>query len=110
MAANSSEGAILVMTTTESEQQAGLLAAALVDEGLAACVQILPQMRSVYRWKGARESALENLLLIKTTKDRFAGIEAAIKAIHTYETPEIISIPINAGSPEYLSWLTSSNA
>lgn len=100
----------MVLTTTEDEQLAERLASVLVDQKLAACVQILPQIRSVYLWQGIRESAVENLLLIKSTKDRFDGIEAAIKANHTYEIPEIISISIEAGSPEYLSWLVSSLA
>lgn len=108
--ADSSQVAIVVITTAEDEQQAERLASTLVDLKLAACVQIVPKIRSVYLWKGIRENAVENLLLIKSTKDRFDGIEAAIKANHTYDIPEIISLSIDTGSPEYLSWLVSSLA
>lgn len=96
----------LVLTTCPDNETAERIAQALVTEGLCACVNILPPMRSVYRWKGAVEAAMEQLLLIKARADAQAAIEARIRDLHPYELPEIIAVPIVAGLPAYLAWLT----
>jgi len=96
---------IQVMTTTETREQAQTIARYLVEEKLAACVQITDVVESTYRWKGNVECSREYLCLIKTREDLFPKIEAAIKKLHSYETPEIIAVPIVKGSKEYLKWL-----
>jgi periplasmic divalent cation tolerance protein len=96
---------IQVMTTTETKEQAEAIARYLVEEKLAACVQIINAIESTYLWKGKLECSREHLCLIKTREDLFPRIEAAIKKLHSYETPEIISVPIVKGSKEYLKWL-----
>ena len=95
----------IVLTTCPDSETAGRIARALVEEGLAACVSILPPMQSIYRWKGAVETATEQLLIIKTAADRFLAVQDRIKGLHSYELPEIIAVPIVAGSPDYLAWL-----
>ena len=96
---------IVVFTTCESEDEASRLARHLVDQKLAACVNILPQMRSIYRWEEKIEDAPEFLMLIKSRRDLFDSLKAEIAKIHSYEIPEVIAIPIVDGSPGYLSWL-----
>lgn len=95
----------LVMTTFPTREKADEMASLLVEKGLAACVSVQSECRSVYRWRGAVESAIEVPLLIKTTDARYAEVEAAIRAIHPYETPEIIAIPLADGLPDYLAWV-----
>jgi periplasmic divalent cation tolerance protein len=97
--------AILLMTNCPDQQTASELARQLLEQQLAACVNILPAMQSMYRWQGAIESASEVALLIKTTKLRYAQLEQAIKALHPYQVPEIIALPIVAGSSDYLHWI-----
>ena len=99
--------AIVVLMTAPSREEAARLAEMLVGSQLAACVQILPEMESVYRWKGAIERAPEHLLLAKTTRANFSTLESEVRALHSYETPEIIALPIAAASASYLEWLTS---
>jgi periplasmic divalent cation tolerance protein len=101
------ESFIQVTTTTESEEQAKKIADFLVATKLAACVQIVGPITSIYRWKGKVENAQEWLCLIKTREDFYTDIELAIKEMHFYETPEIIAVPIIKGSKEYLQWLDS---
>ena len=96
---------IQVMTTTETKEQAMAIARHLVEEKLAACVQICGPMESIYRWKGKIETAPEFLCLVKTREDLFPQVESAIKKLHSYVTPEIIAVPIVRGSLEYLTWL-----
>lgn len=96
---------IQVFTTTEKKEDAEKIARNLVEKRLAGCVQILGPVTSTYRWKGNLESAEEWLCLIKSTKALCPQIEEAIKALHPYETPEIISVPIVSGSRDYLEWL-----
>jgi periplasmic divalent cation tolerance protein len=100
--------AIVVLTTVDKQEEGERLARLLVDRELAACVQILPTMVSIYRWQGNIEKADEVLLLIKTTREVYPRLEAAIKENHSYQTPEIVALPIEAGSSEYLSWLAAS--
>lgn len=96
---------LLVITHLPDAPSAETLAAALLEARLAACVTQLPPVRSMYRWKGALETAAEVPLLIKTTANRYPAIEAAIRAGHPYELPEIIAIPITRGLPAYLAWV-----
>lgn len=101
-------GFVVVLTTLPTEGDAEKLASQLVEERLAACVNILPPMRSVYRWKNAVERAEERQLVIKTTTERITALEARIRTLHPYEVPEFVVIPIVQGSADYLSWLTDS--
>jgi periplasmic divalent cation tolerance protein len=94
-----------VTTAAGSREEAERIAAALVERRLAACVQILGPMASVYRWQGRVEQAAEWLCLIKTTRPRYADVEQAIRELHSYECPEIIATLIETGSPTYLEWL-----
>jgi periplasmic divalent cation tolerance protein len=96
---------IVVLTTCESQEQADGLARRLVDERLAACVNILPGARSIYRWKDKVEEAAEVVLVIKSRRDVFAKLRDAIGHLHTYEIPEVIALPIVDGSEAYLQWL-----
>lgn len=96
---------IQVMTTTETKEQADRIARHLVEERIAACVQITPGIESTYHWKGKIECSREYLCLIKTRGNLFPVVEAAIRRLHSYETPEIIAVPIINGSEEYLKWL-----
>ena len=102
-----SDDAIVVFMTAASGEEATRLADMLVGAHLAACVQILPEMESVYRWQGKIERQAEILLLAKTTKDKFDDLEREVRALHSYETPEIIAVPVILGSAPYLEWLKS---
>ena len=97
--------AVLVLCTCASDQDALGIASALVEARLAACVNVLPLLQSVYRWQGNIETAQEVLMLIKTTAERFPALRDRIIDLHSYETPEIIAIPITEGSEKYLVWL-----
>ncbi len=99
---------IQVMTTTETKEQAEAIARHLMEQKLAACVQITGPIESIYCWKDKVENAREWLCLIKTRDVFFDQIESAIKKRHSYETPEIIAVPITRGSREYLKWLDES--
>lgn len=105
MCQNAIETAVQMVTTTEKREDAEKIAGLLVQKRLAACVQIVGPILSIYRWKQNVESAQEWQCLIKTREELCADVEAAVKACHPYETPEIIALPIIAGSAEYLSWL-----
>lgn len=96
---------LLVFTTLPDAAHAHTLASALVEARLAACVNILAPCRSVYRWQGQIEDAMEVPLLIKTTAERYPALEAAIRQQHPYELPEIIAVPIERGLPDYLEWI-----
>jgi len=97
--------AIIVFMTASNGEEAARLADMLVGAHLAACVQILPEMESVYRWQGKIERAAEILLLAKTTRSKFDELEREVRALHSYDTPEIIAVPVVAGSARYLEWL-----
>ena len=101
---------LLVITTCANADDARALAAALVGDRLAACVNAIPQISSTYRWAGKIEVADECLLLIKTTRDRYPALEGAIKARSKYELPEILAVRIDAASAEYLRWIEASVA
>jgi len=96
---------VLVLTNLPDRKAALALANALIEEKLAACVNVLSECTSVYRWKGAVENAAEIPLLIKTAATRYAALEAAIRRLHPYELPEIIAVPLARGLPEYLLWV-----
>ena len=98
---------LLILTNLPDQASAQALATTLVSARLAACVNMLGPCRSVYRWQGAIESAQEVPLLIKTTAQRYADLEAAIRAAHPYELPEIIAVPIAHGLPDYLDWVVT---
>jgi len=98
---------VQIATTVATAEEAATIAHMLVEKRLAACVQVLGPMSSCYRWQGKIERADEHLCLIKSKKDLFAEIEEAIRSVHSYEVPEIIALPICAGSREYLGWLAS---
>ena len=97
----------MVLMTAGSREEAVRLADIVVVARLAACVQILPEVESVYHWQGNIERAPEILLLAKTTQANFAALEVAVRSLHSYETPEIIALPITAASAPYLEWLTA---
>ena len=99
--------ALLVLTNLPDRAAAEKLADALVEKRVAACVNILAPCRSVYRWKGAVQREEEHPMLIKTTAERYPALEAAIRAGHPYELPEIIAVPIGRGLPAYLEWVDS---
>lgn len=99
---------LLVFCTTDDRHEAEKIAERLVDAELAACVQIVGPMLSVYRWEGAVERAEEWLLLAKTTADSYTDLEAEIAALHSYDVPEIVAVPIARGSEAYLQWLSGS--
>jgi len=98
---------LLVITNFPDRAGAEQLAHSLVEARLAACVNLLPPCRSVYRWQGAIEAAEEHTLLIKTTRDRYAALETAIRSGHPYELPEIVAVPVTAGFPAYLEWVAA---
>ncbi|MDR2164704.1 MAG: divalent-cation tolerance protein CutA [Zoogloeaceae bacterium] len=97
---------LLILTNLPDQASAGQLATALVERHLAACVNVLAPCHSVYRWRGKLETATEILLLVKTSAERYAEVEAVIRARHPYELPEIVAFPIECGLPGYLDWIT----
>jgi|SRR4051794_15746139 periplasmic divalent cation tolerance protein len=99
---------VLVLTTSGSDAEARKIANELVERRLAACVNIIPRIQSVYRWEGKIESAEEFLLIIKSTKSRSVDVKAAIRELHSYDLPEYIVISIEDGSAEYLKWIEES--
>jgi periplasmic divalent cation tolerance protein len=94
-----------IITTTEKRTESERIARVLIEGSLAACVQIVGPITSTYSWKGRIETAEEWQCLIKTRTDLFGKVERSIKSVHSYETPEIIALPIKAGSREYLDWM-----
>lgn len=94
------------MLCTCPPEAADQLATALVEEQLAACVNVLPGIQSVYRWQGALERSAETLLLAKTTSDRYPALETRLRALHPYDLPEIIALPVERGLPGYLAWVS----
>ena len=98
----------VVLSTAGSEEEARKVAHHLVDHQLAACVNIVPGIESIYRWQGKVESAREWLLLIKTTAEKFPAVRDAIRKVHSYDLPECIAIEIEDGSAEYLQWIGDS--
>ena len=98
---------VQVITTTGTKPDAHAIARAVVENRLAACVQVIGPITSTYWWQGEIETAEEWLCLIKTRADLFEQLEAAIKEVHPYDVPEILAVPVVAGSEDYLAWLDS---
>ena|ERR1700741_4119488 len=99
---------IAVLITAPDKEEASRLAELLVERNLAACVQILPAVESVYRWQGKIERQPEVLLIAKTIAAKFAELEREVRAVHSYETPEIVALPLTAWSEPYRQWLNAS--
>lgn len=97
---------LVVFVTAPVGELPAQLARTLVEEGLAACVNILPQIRSIYYWDDAVQDDPEHLLMIKTTADRYDALEARVRQLHTYEVAEVIALPIAHGAADYLTWVT----
>ena len=96
---------IVVLVTCGSEEEATKIANSLVEEGVAACVNIISPVRSIYRWEGKIWDEKEWLLIMKTQKERFEDLEKKVKSLHSYSVPEVIALPIVEGSAPYLKWL-----
>ena len=99
---------LLVYCTCPDHEVAVQLANTLVDEALAACINIVPGLTSIYHWQGKREMGSEELLIIKTTSEQYPGLQTRIEELHPYELPEVIAVPIQAGLPAYLNWVNKS--
>jgi periplasmic divalent cation tolerance protein len=99
---------LIVFCTCADEQEALRLAKVLVERRLAACVNILPRLQSVYRWEGDVKLESEYLLLMKTTEDRFPALRDDITELHSYEVPEVLAVPVWGGSDKYLAWIRES--
>jgi periplasmic divalent cation tolerance protein len=95
----------IIFTTAGSQEEASKIAHALVERRLAACVNIVPRIESVYRWQGKVETAEEWLLLIKTQADLFERVRDAVKELHSYDLPECVMLEVTAGSQQYLNWI-----
>ena len=96
---------LVILSTCASEAEAETLARALVESHAAACVNVLPAIRSFYRWQGKLESSAECLLVIKSSRARFPDVRAVIEHTHSYEVPEIIALPVDDGARPYLVWM-----
>ena len=97
----------IILTTASAVEEGQSIANTLVEKQLAACVNIIPNISSVYRWEGQIQSESEVLLLIKTTKDLEAKVYREVQKVHSYDTPELITLPITNGSKTYLDWMTN---
>ncbi len=102
--------ALVVLVTTPSPERAAEIARALVEERLAAGGNVVPGLRSIYRWEGKVQDDAEALLVLKTTRARFEALRDRVLALHPYEVAEVIALPIEAGSPRYLAWLAGETA
>jgi periplasmic divalent cation tolerance protein len=101
---------VLALTTLPLNLDADALAHTLVEERLVACVNVLPPMRSTYRWKEEVEQEGERQVIMKTTRDRVSALETRLRELHPYDVPEFIVVPIVSGSEEYLRWVTESTS
>ena len=101
---------IIILTTVSSKKEAELIGSKLIDKELAACVNIIPNIKSIYRWEGKINKDSEYLLIIKTVKRAEEDVFENIRKLHSYDTPEMISIPITGGEKSYLNWLSKSVA
>ena len=98
---------LVILVTVVSQEEAVRIGEGMVNAKLAACANIIPGIQSIYRWKGKVVKAQEVLLILKSTKPRYRALEKAIKVMHTYETPEIIALPVTEGLDRYLGWVRS---
>jgi len=101
----SADQVLVIMVTAANQKEAVKIGKVLVKAKLAACVNIVPSIQSIYRWNGKVVKAQEVLLLMKSTKPRYRALEREIKAIHTYDTPEIIAVPVKEGLSQYIGWV-----
>jgi periplasmic divalent cation tolerance protein len=101
-------GHVVVLSTVGKLEDAERIARALVERGLAACVNVVPAVTSIYRWKGKLEQDEERLLVIKTGAERYPALREALVALHPYEVPEVLALPVADGHPPYLEWLDAS--
>ncbi len=99
--------ALVVLVTVPSADEAARIARALVEERLAACGNVLPGLRSIYRWEGKVEDDAEALLVLKTTRARFAALRERVLALHPYTVAEVLALPVEAGSEKYLAWVAA---
>jgi periplasmic divalent cation tolerance protein len=99
--------AVVVLVTTGGQEEAETLSRSLLDDRLCACVTIVPQTTSIFRWQGSIDVARESLLVIKTTREALPALVEGVRRRHHYQVPEILAIPVIGGSPEYLDWLTA---
>ena len=98
-------GEVVVLITTGSEEEAQKIGRLLVEKGVAACANICPTVKSIFRWDGQVVEEQESLLIVKSVADSFESLEAMVKAHHSYSVPEIIALPIQKGSADYLAWV-----
>ena len=103
----SPEDFVVVLVTAESADEAAGIGRTLVEERLAACANVVGPIRSIYRWKGAIEDAEEHLILLKARAADVAALEVRVRELHSYETPEVLALPVRAGSVAYLEWLAA---
>ena len=96
---------IVVLMTVSSEEEATKISSVLVEDGLVACVNIVPGIQSIFKWEGKVEKETEYLLVAKTVRDAFQPLIETVKALHSYEVPEIIGLPVQGGNQDYLSWV-----
>jgi len=99
--------ALVVLVTAPSPEKAAEIARALVEERLAACGNVVPGLRSIYRWEGKVQDDAEALLVLKTTRGRFEALRDRVLALHPYEVPEVIALPVERGSDPYLAWIAA---
>lgn len=100
-----SDNARIVLTTAADTDEANRLARTLVEERLVACATLIPSVRSIYRWEGEVETATESLLLLKTGADQLTALQNRLQALHSYQIPEFLVLPVERGSSSYLEWL-----
>jgi periplasmic divalent cation tolerance protein len=100
-------GLVIIFVTAASEQEAASISRALVEEGLAACANIIPQIRSIYRWEGKIWDEKEALIIIKSREDLFERIRSRVKELHSYEVPEITAVNLDKGDSAYWQWIES---
>jgi periplasmic divalent cation tolerance protein len=98
---------LVILVTVVNRKEAVRIGEEMVSAKLAACANIIPRIQSIYRWKGKVVKAQEALLILKSTRPRYRALEKAIKAMHTYETPEIIGLPVKEGLDQYIGWVRS---
>lgn len=99
--------AVVVLVTAPSPERAAEIARAVVEERLAACGNVVPGLRSIYRWEGKVQEDAEALLVLKTTRARLDALRDRVLALHPYEVPEVIALPVEAGSAPYLAWIAA---
>lgn len=104
----SEDGTLVVLSTVASAEEGAAIARALVEERLAACVNLVGGVRSFFFWEGRLQEAGEVLLVVKTRRERYAELEARLRALHSYKVPEILALAVEAGSPSYTAWVRES--